>query len=236
MADLAWTPRFCPLTYRPPVLADRAGLGDATPAKIPVKAPAAKPAAKAPTPEQILKPMKLTTRAVKIAGSSDALVRKKVQLLRDFVVAPALAPGALGMAFTRGILTEALGRAPKSVTSHAKSALAVRLFEFVRNRIRYVNDPLGQEYFQTVPGIWKAQMGDCEDFTALLAALFVAAGIAVKARVIKVPQEQGWAHIYLLAYLDGSWRAFDATEKYPAGWQYPHRTAVLDLPIAPELQ
>jgi transglutaminase-like putative cysteine protease len=234
MSTLGWTPRFCPLTYRPPVLVDgkarASGLGATAPAAQPA------PAAKAPTPEQTLKPMKLTTMAVRIQGDSDALVRKKVQLLRDFVVAPALAPGPLGMAFTRGLLTEALGRAPKEVNSHAKSALAVKLFEYVRTRIRYVNDPLGQEYFQTVPGIWKAQMGDCEDFTALLAALFVAAGIAVKARIIKIPSQQGWAHIYLMAYLDGGWRAFDATEKYPAGWQFPARTAVLDLDIAPELR
>ena len=231
MSALGWTPRFCPLTYRPPILtggrARGPGLGSTAPA-----APPAKP----PTPEQTVKPLKLTTTAVRISGDSDALVRKKVQLLRDFVVAPALAPGPLGMAFTRGLLTEALGRAPKTVTSHAKSALAVRLFEFVRSRIRYVNAPLGQEYFQTGPGIWKAQMGDCEDFTALLAALFVAAGIAVKARIIKVPGQEGWAHIYLLAYLGNAWRAFDATEKYPAGWQFPERTAALDLPIAPELR
>lgn len=230
MASLAWTPRFCILTYRPPVLTGGGrGLGDAAPA-----APQA-PLAASPTPEQVVAPMKLTTKAVRIEGDSDALVRKKVQLLRDFVVAPALAPGPVGMAFTRGLLTEALGRAPKNITSHAKSALAVRLFEFVRTRIRYVNDPVGQEYFQTVPGIWKAEMGDCEDFTALLAALFTAAGIPVKARIIKIPSSQGWAHIYLLAQLDGAWRAFDATEKWPAGWQFPQRTAELDLPIAPEL-
>lgn len=230
MASLAWTPRFCILTYRPPVLTGAGrGLGDTAPA-----APQAPPST-GPTPEQVVAPMKLTTKAVRIEGDSDALVRKKVQLLRDFVVAPALAPGQVGMAFTRGLLTEALGRAPKNITSHAKSALAVRLFEFVRTRIRYVNDPVGQEYFQTVPGIWKAEMGDCEDFTALLAALFTAAGIPVKARIIKIPGSQGWAHIYLLAQLDGAWRAFDATEKWPAGWQFPQRTAELDLPIAPEL-
>ncbi|HEU4951143.1 MAG TPA: transglutaminase domain-containing protein [Holophagaceae bacterium] len=217
----AWTPRFDPISYRPPVLVGgRASLGDAA----------------APSPEEMVAPMRETTKAVRIDGDSDTLVRKKVQLLRDFVVAPALAPGVLGMAFTRGILTEALGRAPKDANGHNKSALAVRVFEFVRTRIRYVNDPLGQEYFQTVPGIWKAGMGDCEDFAALLAALFTAAGIPVRARLIKIPKAQGWAHIYLMAFLDGAWRAFDATEKWPAGWQFPQRTAELDLPIAPELR
>ncbi|HJV40005.1 MAG TPA: transglutaminase domain-containing protein [Geothrix sp.] len=224
MPDLAWTPRFDPITYRPPRLtggrARGPGLGEAATDK---------------TPEQVVEPMKLITQAVRVEGDSDSLVRKKVQLLRDFVVAPALATGTMGMAFTRGLLTEALGRAPKDITSHQKSALAVRLFEFVRTRIRYINDPAGQEYFQSVPGIWKSQMGDCEDFTALLAALFTAAGIKVRARVIRVPNAEGWAHIYLMAFLDGAWRAFDATEKWPAGWQFPKRTAEMDLPIAPEL-
>ncbi|HZU52934.1 MAG TPA: transglutaminase-like domain-containing protein [Holophagaceae bacterium] len=219
----AWAPRFDPIAYRPPRLNRAAAvLGDAAPAA-------------EPTPEQKVQGMTLTTAAVRIAGDSDALVKKKVQLLRDFVVAPALAPGPLGMAFTRGLLTEALGRAPKDLNSHNKSALAVKLFEFIRSRIRYVNDPVGEEYFQTVPGIWKAQMGDCEDFMALLAALFVAVGIKVRARIIKIPSAQGWAHIYPQAFLDGQWRSFDATMKYPAGWQYPERTDSLDLPIAPEM-
>jgi hypothetical protein len=219
----AWAPRFDPIAYRPPRLMVAKGLsalGDATPD---------------PTPEQKVQDMRLTTTAVRISGDSDTLVRKKVQLLRDMVVAPALAPGPLGMAFTQGILTEALGRAPKDLNSHNKSAIAVSLFEFVRSRIRYVNDPLGEEYFQTVPGIWKSQMGDCEDFMALLAALFTAAGIKVRARVIKIPSATGWAHIYPQAFLDKAWRSFDATMKYPAGWQYPDRTDTLDLQAAPEL-
>lgn len=222
MPDLAWTPRFDPITYRPPILGRSRG-------------PGLGEVGNDPTPDQLVEPMRLKTLAVRIDGDSDALVRKKVQLLREFVVAPALAAGAEGMAFTRGLLTEALGRAPKDLSSHTKSALAVRIFEFVRSRIRYVNDPLGQEYFQSVPAIWKAEMGDCEDYTALLAAMFTAAGLKVRARIIQVPGATGWAHIYPMAYLDGAWRAFDATEKWPAGWQFPKRTAELDLPIAPEL-
>lgn len=222
MPDLAWTPRFDPITYRPPLLGRSRG-------------PGLGETGSDPTPDQVLEPMTLKTMAVRVEGDSDAVVRKKVQLLRDLVVAPAMAAGSMGMAFTRGLLSEALGRAPKAINSHQKSALAVRIFEFVRSRIRYVNDPTGQEYFQTVPGIWKAEMGDCEDFTALLAALFTAAGIKVRARVIQIPNAQGWAHIYLQAFLDGDWRSFDATEKWPAGWQYPKRTAELDLVIAPEL-
>lgn len=224
MPEPAWTSRYDPLSYRPPILAGGRARG-----------PGLGETAGEQTPDQLLEPMKLKTVAVRVEGDSDALVKKKVQLLREFVVAPALATGSMGMAFTRSLLTEALGRAPKELNSHQKSPLAVRIFEFVRSRIRYVNDPVGQEYFQSVPGIWKAQMGDCEDFTALLAALFTAAGIKVQARVIRIPSAEGWAHIYPMAWLDGAWRAFDATERWPAGWQYPKRTAELDLPIAPEM-
>ena len=68
-------------------------------------------------------------------------------------------------------------------------------------------------------------------FSPLLAALFTAAGIPVKARIIQLPGVKGWAPIYPVAFVDGAWRAFDATERWPAGWEFRNATRRLDLEL-----
>lgn len=216
MAAGTWSP---PLPngwlYRPPV-----------PAPVAPAAPS-KPAAP------------LATRSLSIFGTSDDQARRKVQLIRDLVVKPALGPGPNGMAFTRGLLAEALGRTPaKAANGYAQSAMAVRIFEWVKGRIRYTKDPAGRELFQQLPALMRLGTGDCDDFTALLAALFSAAGIQVKARIIRVKQGKPWAHIYPIAFLDGKWRAFDGAlppsldqRVGRPGFEYPNPAQRLDLEI-----
>lgn len=223
---MPWTVPASPLDYRPPVLALKAAAVSpvtGTPSLV-------RPQAKPPAAAQKAVP---TTRTVRIQGSSDDQAVEKVALLRSQVVKPALGAGPRGMAFTRGLLAEALGGSPRAVNGHHKSAEAVRIFEWVRTRIRYVNDPIGRELFQQIPELMKAGIGDCEDFTGLLAALFTAAGIKVKARIIQIPRKKGWAHIYPVAELEGKWRAFDSTEQQRPGWEFPKASRVMDLEVAP---
>lgn len=224
---MLWIPPASPLDYRPPVLVPQAAMVSPAPAAPPSVPTPAKPAAIAPTKAVT------TTKTVRIHGSSDDQAIAKVALLRDEVVKPALGAGPRGMAFTRGLLAEALGGAPKGTNGHNKSAEAVRIFEWVRTRLRYVNDPLGRELFQQIPELMKHGIGDCEDFTGLIAALFTAAGIKVKARIIQIPRKNGWAHIYPVAELEGKWRAFDATERNRPGWEFPNAKRVLDLEVTP---
>ena len=186
--------------------------------------------APAPKPAQQTKGVN-STAGFKVRGASDQQLSQKMALLRDKIIRPALGPGPGGLAFTRGLLVEALGKAPAAVNGHHKAAEAVRIFEWVRHRFRYVNDPTTGELFQQLPDMVKAGMGDCEDFTALLVAMFEAAGIKARARVIGIKGARGWAHIYPLALLGGRWRAFDATEKHRAGWEYPNPTRRLDVEL-----
>lgn len=226
MAAGSWSP---PLPngwlYRPPVAAPKV--------QTPPQA-AATAAGKADAPAE------LATRSLSIFGTSDDQARRKVQLIRDLVVKPALGAGPNGLAFTRGLLAEALGRTPAKVANgYAQSALAVRIFEWVKSRIRYTKDPAGRELFQQLPALMRLGTGDCDDFTALLAALFTAAGIKVKARIIRVKQGQPWAHIYPVAFLDGKWRAFDGAlppsldqRAGRPGFEYPNPAQRLDLEIS----
>ena len=171
------------------------------------------------------------TRTLNVWGSSDEQARKKVRLIGEQVVKPALAEGTRGLAFTRGLLAQALSGVAGGVNGHKKGPLAVRVFEWVKGRLRYVNDPRNVELFQQLPELFRGGIGDCDDFTAALAALFTAAGIPVKARIIQLPGVRGWAHIYPVAFVDGAWRAFDATERWPAGWEFRNATRRLDLEL-----
>jgi transglutaminase-like putative cysteine protease len=174
------------------------------------------------------------TWAYDLLGSDTDQVRQKVELIRTKVVAPALGPGPRGLSFVRGLLAEILGAAPAGVNSNRKPWLAAYLFSWIRTHIRYVNDPSGQEVFTQIPEILAHGYGDCDDLTALVAVLFGAVGIRVKARVIQTPRAPGWSHIYPVAWLDDDWRAFDAS--WPTarpGWEFRSRMAVMDLEVQP---
>jgi transglutaminase-like putative cysteine protease len=176
---------------------------------------------------------------MRVVGDGDEQARKKVETIRRMVVQPALGPGPHGLANTRKILAEILGGTPKkAVNGYEQSRTAVRIFEWVKSRIRYVKDPTGRELFQQIPALLQAGIGDCDDFTAIIAALFAAAGIKVRARIIKVKRGGPWAHIYPVAELDGKWRAFDGAlpqaldqRAGKAGFEYPNPAQRLDLEV-----
>lgn len=167
-------------------------------------------------------------RTYTVFGGNDAETDQKVALLIERIIKPAL---TRKLGWTRALLAEVLAGAPRRVNGHAKALEAVKIFQWVRHRIRYVNDPHGGELFTELELMLKRGMGDCDDMAALLASLFLAAGIATKLRVIKTKKDKGWAHIYPIARVDGKWRAFDATERWAAGWEYPAAVAMKDYEV-----
>ncbi|HET8715720.1 MAG TPA: transglutaminase-like domain-containing protein [Holophagaceae bacterium] len=167
-------------------------------------------------------------RTFTVLGGNDSETDQKVALLIERIIKPAL---TRKLGWTRALLSEILAGSPRRVNGHAKALEAVRIFEWVRSRIRYVNDPHGQELFTELELMLKRGMGDCDDMAALLVTLFLAAGIPARLRVIKTKKSKGWAHIYPVAFVDGKWRAFDATEPRAAGWEYPTPTAQKDYEV-----
>lgn len=220
-------PPLCdPLNYRPPSLLRRPeALGEGR-------------ATSWPTPAA-------TAKAFTLKGDRDSQARLKVELIRSKVIGPALGPGPRGLAFTRGLLAQALNRAPLAVNGHAKAKEAGWIFEWVRSRLRYVNDPSRAELFQQLPELFGQGIGDCDDYTAALAALLKAAGFRVQARLIELKPGRGWAHIYPRVWIPahvlkreggrpvpipGRWVPLDATENHPAGWEAKH-TRAMDLEL-----
>lgn len=102
---------------------------------------------------------------------------------------------------------------------------ARRLFEYVRDRIRYVKDIDGVETLHPPEWVLKLGAGDCDDKSILLAALLLSIGHTP--RFIAVAFEPDvFSHVWVQDLLDGQWVDLEATESLPFGQHVPLRDAV----------
>jgi len=77
------------------------------------------------------------------------------------------------------------------------------IFYYVQKNIKYVNDPLTREYFSAPINTLNNPVGDCDDFSILLANLLQSIGI--KTRYVLIPD-----HVYIQSYIP------EALQKYKA--------------------
>ena len=92
------------------------------------------------------------------------------------------------------------------------------IWNSVRGAWRYVNDPIGQDYFATAhETIDNGYVGDCDDFATTLASMVLAIG--GKARVVIMDGPQG-GHAYAEACVEGdpAKAAAALTKHYKARW------------------
>ena len=97
----------------------------------------------------------------------------------------------------------------------AKICQLKAIFQFVQQRFNYVSDPTAYEYVKTPRESLRAEGGDCDDASVLLANLLQAIGI--RTRFVFIPQ-----HMYVQAYFpealrkyrEGDWINLDATCTY----------------------
>jgi transglutaminase-like putative cysteine protease len=105
----------------------------------------------------------------------------------------------------------------------AKSELheVTALFEFVRDRIRYVRDPLCFESVAEPFKVLELGHGDCDDKATLLAAMLESIGYPTRFVVAgyRVPMPE---HVYLQVFAGGEWIDADATESHALGYAPPH--------------
>lgn len=104
-----------------------------------------------------------------------------------------------------------------------------RLYEWVRDNIRYLRDIRGCETLQyptvTLPLIYSDQgigQGDCDDHVILLASMLLSIGAKnLKMRIVKYsPESKEWNHIYLIWTDKNQEYAMDAINKRaPFGWE-----------------
>jgi transglutaminase-like putative cysteine protease len=93
------------------------------------------------------------------------------------------------------------------------------LFQFVRDRVRYVRDVLDVETLSNPMLTLRTRSGDCDDQSTLLATLYEAIGFPTRFVVAGYTLPHIYEHVYLQVFVDGEWVSCDPTESEPFGWE-----------------
>jgi len=91
---------------------------------------------------------------------------------------------------------------------------AVRLFDYVKDHIRYVNDPLDLETVVFPRTVMEVKSGDCDDKSVLFGALAIALGIPARFVAVKLPGKKIYTHVYPELYVNNKWQPFELTLSY----------------------
>lgn len=117
------------------------------------------------------------------------------------------------------------------VASHDLVGEAAALFQFVRDRVRFVNDPADVEWLQDPAATLRVMAGDCDDRATLLAAMLLSIGHAPEFRVIGTGDSE-FSHVYVVDVINGAELALDPTySDNPIGWQYAQPSVMGDYPL-----
>jgi hypothetical protein len=105
--------------------------------------------------------------------------------------------------------------------------MTIAIHNWVRDNIRYVNDPVGQETVCHPEYVIQLRAGDCDDASTLEAALLGALGIDTRFVVVGLQTGGGFSHVYLQAEVKEPtglvWMSLDPImRQYPAGWEVPN--------------
>jgi len=88
---------------------------------------------------------------------------------------------------------------------------AVAVFLKVKRHVTYTEDPPDIELVQSARRTLRRKAGDCDDFTVLIGALLVAAGLRVRVRVVRTGVHRQFNHVLPEAMVRGGWFTLDAT-------------------------
>lgn len=106
----------------------------------------------------------------------------------------------------------------------AWSAEMNALFYFVRDRIRYVFDPLDCEGLQTPVETLKLGSGDCDDKCMLLGAMLKSIGHPVQFVAVQIDGSPDYTHVFLRTRIGPHWISLETTEKWVPGQVSPRIT------------
>lgn len=94
------------------------------------------------------------------------------------------------------------------------------LHAFVRDHIRYTNDPSGMELLQDPEATLGMMTGDCDDKSILLGALLRSIGRPARFKAIAMQQSAGdYCHVYTETPLGKSWVALETIKPVQVGWE-----------------
>jgi transglutaminase-like putative cysteine protease len=158
--------------------------------------------------------------------SGDAGTRKTLEIMRQEVVNGARDPEVMEAAIS--VVRDA-GALP-----HDHLAEAGAIFRFVRDRVRFTDDPIGIEKIQGARYTLHVMAGDCDDRATLIATMLRAIGISSRFRVVAAnPRVPGaFSHVYVVATIDGHDVPLDPTyASNQLGGQYAPATRMADFPL-----
>jgi transglutaminase-like putative cysteine protease len=95
------------------------------------------------------------------------------------------------------------------------------LFEYVRDHVRYVRDPLFFEAVAVPAQVLALGFGDCDDKATLLAAMLESVGYLSRFVVAGYNDAERPEHVYLQVFVGGQWIDADPTEHKPLGYAPP---------------
>lgn len=106
-------------------------------------------------------------------------------------------------------------------------AQARAVFEFCRDHVWYVSDPVDVECISPAWYTLHTRSGDCDDKSILLASMLEAIGIQTAFVVAGYQDPSEFEHVYVSCMpYDGDWRDMDPTEDMPFGWSAPDPVAL----------
>jgi len=94
----------------------------------------------------------------------------------------------------------------------------VALHAFVRDSIRYTNDPLDMELVRTPRAILEMGVGDCDDKSILLASLLRSIGRPSRYVAIEMKGLAGYSHVYVETPLGKRWIPLETIKPVGVGW------------------
>lgn len=112
-------------------------------------------------------------------------------------------------------------------------AEAAALFEWVRDRVRYVRDIVDVETLSTPGKTLEQLIGDCDDQSTLLAALLESVGYPTRFVVAAYNVPGHFEHVYLQVCIDGEWIDCDPTVQEEFGWSPPGALSLMFEEVAP---
>lgn len=96
-------------------------------------------------------------------------------------------------------------------TYHDDPGQVRKVFAWVKNNIRFMRDPYGQETVSTPERTLEQGFGDCDDITVLMAALLGSLGYRTRiVTVASTPHTEQFTHVYPEVLVRGRWVAVDA--------------------------
>lgn len=110
------------------------------------------------------------------------------------------------------------------------SGEARRLFEYVRDKIRYIKDIDGVETLHPAEWVLRQAAGDCDDKSILLSALLLSIGHTPRFIAVAFEPDQ-FSHVWVQDYLNDRWVDLEATETLPFGRSIPLRDAVKTITL-----